>query len=131
MATHDDCCVCLLSYEKTRGERKCDTCEAYTCYHCLYEIGKFSTDGPVKERVHRFKGFCIRRKTVKCYIIDYQCPVCRSPNRFNLRHSSGFLRDWMKDNKKTQHVFNNKEDLGPSLQCDLVDPFSDLIYSVN
>lgn len=131
MTTHDDCCICLLPYEKNRGERKCDTCEAYTCYHCLYMIGKFSTDGRVEEKLFKFKGFCYRKKTVACYIIEYKCPCCRSSNKFNLRHSSKFLQEWLRSQHKTQHVFHNTDDIGPALTCEVVKPFSDLIYSVN
>ena len=130
MTTREDCCICLLPYDKPRGERKCDTCEAYTCYHCLYLIGKFSTVGKIDEKMYKFKGFCYRKKTIKCYIIEYDCPCCRTPNKFNLRHSSIFLREWLLNQQKGLHVFKSQEETGPTLKCEIVKPFSDLIYSI-
>lgn len=129
MATKEDCCVCLLPYEIDRGERKCDTCESYTCYHCLLEISKFDSSGEIPAKVYRFKGWCIRKKQVQCYLLRYKCPCCRSDNVFNLRHSSKYLRTWMKDQSKSHHVFPGVDD-EMSLSCEIVKPFSDLIYSV-
>lgn len=125
-----DCCVCLTPYEDVRGERKCDTCENYCCHFCVFRLSSFVT-GRTIDRTFTLRGTCFKRKELRCYMLSYTCPTCRSHNKYNLKHAGGFLRRFIDSVGSDHYTFTNEVEGGITLTCELMKPYDDLLYSIN
>jgi hypothetical protein len=93
-------------------------------------MGSFTLTRACGGDVVRMGGLCLLRVGVKSHNISYACPVCRSPNEFNIRHTKKYLRTFIKTSGSCRHVFRNAVEGGPSLVCEAVWPYGDIIFSL-